>query len=380
LLLGAGLLVAIGLAEVALRIAGVGYPSFYEVDRFRGVALRPGAEGWQRREGEVYVRINEAGLRDREHIRAKPTGTFRIAFLGDSYTEALNVETDQAYWAVAERALARCPAIAGRSIEAINFGVSGYGTAQALQTLRHEVWDYQPDVIVLAFVTQNDLRNNERELERDPLRPYFVARDGYLVLDDSFLESPEWARTQAVWWRAKNAVVTRLRTLQLAYESRDAVVRNRLAPTQDLAERPIYLPPQDEKWTRAWDVTERMLRLMRDEVIAGGARFELLILTNASQVNPDPAARARSAEEIGVADLLYPDRRLEAFAKAEGIDVLPLVGPFAAYAESHGVCLHGFPNAIPCGGHWNVEGHRLGGEHLAAALCQRLEREIDRAR
>lgn len=374
MLAAVGLVVAIALAEVALRIAGIGYPSFYVPDRYVGAAHRPGAEGWYRREGEVYGRINAAGQRDRDHALAKPPGTFRIAFLGDSYTEAMQVDLEQTYWSVAERELARCPALAGRSVEALNFGVSGFGTAQAIETLRHRVWDYEPDVVVLGFLTGNDLRNNDRELEGDTLRPYFVVRDGELVLDDSFLQHNDYLRTQTWWWQAKDALAAHSRVVQVVYEARNALLRNELAPTQKDGERPIYRPPQNERWTRAWDVTERMLRLLRDEVVAGGARLELLILTNSNQVHPDPAERARSAEEAGAADLLYPDRRLEAFARAEGIDVLPLVGPFAAYAESHGVCLHGFPNALPCGGHWNAEGHRLGGELLAAELCQRLAR------
>ncbi len=366
------LALAVGLAEAALRIAGVGHPSFYVTDRFRGAALRPGAEGWHRREGEAYVRINSAGLRDREHARPKPPGSFRIAVLGDSYAEAMQVDASQAFWAVAERELAACPALAGRAVEVINFGVSGYGTAQELETLRHAVWAYEPDVVVLAFVSVNDVRNNLRELEGDPLRPYYVMRDGALVLDDSFLESREWRRTQTWWWQAKDVAVANLRTLQVIYEARNARLRNRLAPVQREDERQIYRPPSDERWSRAWDVTERLLHLVRDEVVAGGARFQLLVLTNAPQVHADPAERARTAEALGVGDLRYPDRRLEAFAAAAGIDALALVAPLAAEAEARGVCLHGFANAIACGGHWNAEGHRLGGTLLAARLCEQM--------
>ena len=36
-------------------------------------------------------------------------------------------------------------------------------------------------------------------------------------------------------------------------------------------------------------------------------------------------------------------------------------------------CLHGFDNAKPCGGHWNVEGHRLAGELIAEAICRGAE-------
>ncbi len=57
--------------------------------------------------------------------------------------------------------------------EIINFGVSGYGTAQELQILRHRVWDYSPDMIILAFLTGNDVRNNSRALQRDDRMPYY---------------------------------------------------------------------------------------------------------------------------------------------------------------------------------------------------------------
>lgn len=81
------------------------------------------------------------------------------------------------------------------------------------------------------------------------------------------------------------------------YEARNALRRNRLVATRQQEVGPIYAPPSDASWVQAWDVTERMLGLLRDEVVAGGARFELLVLTNGSQVHPDPAA-SRSSEEL----------------------------------------------------------------------------------
>src|SRR2546426_8189504 len=44
-------------------------------------------EGWYRKEGVSYVRINSDGLRDREHSKSKPADTVRVAVLGDSYSE-----------------------------------------------------------------------------------------------------------------------------------------------------------------------------------------------------------------------------------------------------------------------------------------------------
>src|SRR5207253_10146416 len=82
-----GVLVGGIFSEIGLRIVGYSYPQFYQNDYYRGFALRPGVEGTYRREGTSYVRVNSDGLRDREHTKAKPANTVRIALLGDSFSE-----------------------------------------------------------------------------------------------------------------------------------------------------------------------------------------------------------------------------------------------------------------------------------------------------
>src|SRR2546423_8703719 len=79
------------MTEVFLRVAGYSAPLFYMPDYYRGIVLRPNIAGTYQREGRNYVAINSAGLRDREHSIAKPANTIRIALLGDSYCEALQV-------------------------------------------------------------------------------------------------------------------------------------------------------------------------------------------------------------------------------------------------------------------------------------------------
>src|SRR6185295_3778210 len=108
-----GIAIASLIAEVGLRLSGYSYPEFYQLDNSRGYSLRPGMEGWYRKEGRSYVRINSDGLRDREHAKTKPADTLRIAILGDSYAEALQVPQEQAFWSVLENRLQGCNALAG---------------------------------------------------------------------------------------------------------------------------------------------------------------------------------------------------------------------------------------------------------------------------
>ena len=172
---------------------------FYTCDDVVGSALRPGAEGWQRTEGEDFIRISKDGLRDREHSKIKPPNTIRIAVLGDSMAEALQVPMEATFWSILERRVKACRAFSARDVEVLNFGVSGYGTAQELLTLRRRVAGYAPDIVVLAFYPGNDVRNNSRELEPMKLRPFFHIENGALVLDNSFLSDPQYLSYKATF-------------------------------------------------------------------------------------------------------------------------------------------------------------------------------------
>jgi hypothetical protein len=136
LLVSFGMLFGLFMSEILLRVVGYSYPLFYTPDYYRGFALLPGVEGHYQREGESYVRINSDGLRDREHSKAKPADTVRIAVLGDSFAEAMHVPMEQTFWSLLERKLQECNVFPGKQVEVIKFGVSGYGTAQELLTLQ----------------------------------------------------------------------------------------------------------------------------------------------------------------------------------------------------------------------------------------------------
>jgi lysophospholipase L1-like esterase len=224
----ASVVVGLLLFEVFLRAVGYTYPVFYQPDEVRGYSLKPGTEGWYRKEGAAFVRINSDGLRDREHPKPKPAGTLRVAVVGDSYAEAFQVEREKAFWSVLERRLADCPALAWRQVEVINFGVSGYGTAQELLTLREKVWDYSPDVVLLAFTTNNDVSDNLRALKGTDEIPYFVLRGDELVADNSFRDTASFRLRDSALNRLGRWLRDHLRFVQAIHEAH-AALRSRLA-------------------------------------------------------------------------------------------------------------------------------------------------------
>ena len=129
----------------------------------------------------------------------------------------------------------------------------------------------------------------------------------------------------------------------------------------------LYAAPSEAAWRDEWAVTEGLMVKMRDAAQRRGADLWIATLTNPAQVYPEAAIRRRIAEEIGVADLTYPDRRIAAFARAQGIPFVGLVEPLRSYAQAEGTNLHG--SARFAGGHWNAAGHRRAGEVLGERLC-----------
>jgi hypothetical protein len=287
--------------------------------------------------------------------------------LGDSCVEAVQVDEDQRFTNLVEQSLSQLPGMTGR-VEVLNFGVSGYGTAQQLQTLRHRVWQFEPDYVVIAVCTGNDIRNNSRRLEGNPAAPYFVFEDGKLTLDTSFRDAPEHRKS---WWKRAGLVALeysriaqlarRAYTLRTARRAAEASTQGQSGDAgtglvEAGLDTAVYVEPQDEAWREAWRVTEGILALAHQECRARGARLLVVTLSNAAQVHPDVAARRRLATSLGVTDLFYPERRIAACAAREGFDVLHLAPELARRSERDGVYFHGFANTAPGTGHWNAAG------------------------
>src|SRR5687767_12285989 len=93
------------MSEVVLRVAGVTYPRTSQRDPNRGTARIPSIEWWQNEEGEAHITINRAGFRDSERAVGKLAHVYRIAVLGDSMVEALQVPAEQRFTEVLEEIL-----------------------------------------------------------------------------------------------------------------------------------------------------------------------------------------------------------------------------------------------------------------------------------
>lgn len=362
------------LLELALRAAHIGYPVFWGPDPKLGSVLRPGIQGWFRNEGVQWVTINSSGMHDREHAVAKPAGVFRIAAIGDSMTEAMQVPLDRNFCSVMERRLAGCAALGGKRPEVLNFGVSGYGTAQELIMLRERVWKYQPDLVLVAMFPGNDIRDNQQTLVRSEYNPYLTLHEGKIEIEDPPLPKEDALR------RLRDVILDHSRVLQVIYQIRknlrtrgaDQMVTSDRDPKiygEQGVDNAIFAPPKTAAQQDAWRLTEALLITIRDEARAHGAVLAVALIPSGIQDYPDPQVSAAFARRLGVSNLSYAQDRLAEFGRREDIEMIPLEQPMRAYAEAHHALLHGFSNRVLGFGHLNESGHAEAGELLAAAIC-----------
>ena len=372
----AALLVALALCEMILWAMKIDNPSFWRPDPRLGVRLRAGVEGWQTREGRAYVRINSKGLRDEERALEKPGDVYRIAVLGDSSVESLQVDLKDTFLSLLGQKLAECRYQPGKRIEVINFGVSGFGTAQDYLMLETEAGAYRPDLVLLAFSFNTDIRNNSRALETDRMRPFFILDPaGRLVLDGSFSETAEFKRRTAPWrllaWdiAGHSRLLRLLNFLKVNIEARRANEGGGAARSEAGADDAFLAPPKNQAWRDAWAITEAIILKIDELASRMGAKVLLIGLSAGAQVHPEPGVRAAIEKNLGIGDLHYPDTRLAEFAGKHGIRALMLASEMQRFAETNRVFLHGFKNAAIGSGHWNEAGHRLAAEIIARDLC-----------
>ena len=368
------------LVEIGMRFAKIEYPMFQTHDFHRGFALRPNASGWWIREGKAYVKINSQGLRDIEHKKSKKENTIRIAILGDSFAEARSIQLEKTFWYLMQKKLNLCKKLNNAKVEVINFGVTEYSTAQQLLTLKYHVWDYNPDIVLLAFFSGNDISDNSKALSNKNYRPFFIRKNNELELDNSFRESKTYLLLKSKMGQIIIKLTDYFRVVQLLKEiyisqhfklqrknKNEEINDNASINEPGISHNQIYGPTQ-KRWKEAWVITESILKLINYEVKEKGIKFIVTTLSNPIQVHPDPSFRKSFFEEGK--DLFYPDKRIKKLGKEEDFLVINLAQRMKNHAEKNEIFLHGFDNTVMGEGHWNSEGHKIASQIISKQICE----------
>lgn len=161
--------------EVVLRATQTQSDNLIMQDPVLGWIHIPNKEGYSRsKEFSVKVRFNKDGFIGRDYDYSKPHNTIRILAVGDSLTEAFQVEESESYPRLVEDGLKA--GFNGVNFEVLNMGVAGYGTKREYYIFQDKGLKFNPDIVILGFFAGNDFSDNMGE-NIDPKASFSKSRE-----------------------------------------------------------------------------------------------------------------------------------------------------------------------------------------------------------
>lgn len=232
LLLG-GICSALLIVEVLIRLALPQSDRFYTDDP-NSLHLQAGKRGvWYgqhpyQREFAVPVTINSHGFRDRERSLEKPDGAFRVAVIGDSFVEAMQVPFENSFMQILQRKLSEH---FQRPVEILSFGRSGLGASQK-RALAKESLAYDPDAVLVAL-NATDLNDVFAMLGQKHNSAGAYPR--------------EYSHAARLLWRSL-----------------------RFSPWTAYVEQAVLTIPEEDRLTTAIDEVEREVSMLKQELAGSG--------------------------------------------------------------------------------------------------------------
>jgi hypothetical protein len=369
----------------------------YRLEPRIGWVLRPDARYVHITRDDIPIQIetNSLGLRDHKHTYDKPDGVYRILVLGDSFTEALDVNLEEGFPYLVEQCLnqqLKTP------IEVINAGVSGYSPAEEYLFYTSEGIKYYPDLVLMAFYVGNDLSDLDRTGGSRMIRAF----GGYsLSLNDGQLK---WS-----WNSWENSFGEQVSSLQLFFRRNSELYRilahpeskiyweyrNRMQDLQswlqfETAEQsalalPWYLymhilnfpddPGVPDKMKDVWSLFQAIIQQLSSAVEANGSQVAVVIIPNEYQAHQVVLERTITDFSGKYDSNLFnhnwsseePNLTIMSYLEEQQIPALDLLPLFRAHDETGGSLLYfdgGFPQ------HLNADGQRLMGDVLCDWLIR----------
>jgi hypothetical protein len=321
------------LVELALRAYGLASGgSLLLGGTLQSSRLKPGQDYGHGLHG------NSLGYPGPDFQNDKKPGICRIAALGDSFAVGPAVAFADNFLTRLEKALP--------SAEVYNFGVSGIGPREYLHILRHDVWPFQPDLVLVCVFVGNDITEElatPRHLDVRQHALYQLGARGFRLMRE------RWFRGQT----PASAAPDRLSQPSLSPDTFREVEARRLA---------VCLQPVSEalekKWRRALGYLDRIVQ----ECQARKVPLTVVLIPDEFQVNPTVLREALVGVNPSEVDLTLPQRRLLAFFAERQVPCLDLLPAFRGVPESYAA------NDT----HWNIRGNRLAEQQISRWLLPLL--------
>jgi peptidoglycan/LPS O-acetylase OafA/YrhL len=334
-------------AEIAVRrfdpqeVLGWGERPALVPDPELGWKLAPSRTTHLRWVGYDYVvTSNELGFPGPLYPEARTPGTMRLLTVGDAYTSAEGVDTDEAWPRLLEGLLA---GRTGRPVEVLNFGMTGYGPRQYAEVVERYAPIYRPDRVLVTFFVNDfaDAALDDDEVRADIGFGRIPADSPRILLARGHLR--------------------RFLELRVA-EPVESWITGEPEPDGYFLGSFAALERADDPEPPEAGAVRALLGRVRDAAAAAGAEVTLLLVPAPAQVcGPDDLRywpTGVDLEDTDRFDVDRPQRAARAIADGlglEAVDLRPLL-------RQDGCPYH------PGNLHWTEEGHR----RVAAAVADLL--------
>jgi hypothetical protein len=264
-----------------------------------------------------------------------------------------------------------------RPVQCYPFGVSGYGTTQQYQIIRHYILDFKPDVVIVFF-TANDVYD---------CSPYLSAVDSSFAryrLDAAGALEPmpmtSWTPSGLRRWAAKSAIARYMLIQKRLLNPRRAggPAGVTLRETRGQSASAEFLGAKmsmEERGKMSWLLVERLLAVAKADCAARGAKLAVVYRGNLPEIeaaedgktyippprDDDPYCLDSRIFEMGK-DFLAP------MAIRLGIDYLDLTPALVERVRATGR-----PHNFADDDHYNELGHSVAADQMARLVDGLLE-------
>lgn len=365
LVAGFGLLVALGLCELLVRLVApqelvIKRPDVWQPADTLGWVHWPNVNTTINT-GDRTVRFITDGDGFRVGSAGRTDGPKKILLLGDSFMEALQVNYEQSLAGLLETRLSER---LHQSVAVRNTGVGGWDPPQYLMQARREIGRERFDLVLVSVYLGNDIV--QQRVDWYPPRAPAEVHDWRLPRR---LTSGELV--DALLYPFNDFLETRSQ-LYVFIKNRSDVLLRQLGLTAK------YFPDdllRQEAGSPRWAVTAQILSDIRDVARAHGVPTLFFLIPAPAQVEPDEVERAVKGFHIDPAsvDLTQPDRLLTAAMQPHHLLVWDGLADFQLAARA-GTRLYGAVSR-----HLSPEGHDLLERALEPLVVERLTAGTRRA-
>ncbi len=387
-------LFSFGLLFVGDRVLGlVGFPSEPPLP----IAHAPNfTEKKKNIDFEHSIVTNSKGIRYTEiPLKKDASKEFRVAVIGDSFTEGLGVEAEDTFSARLEKKFSG----SSKQVRFINFGLIGAGPAEEARLLQFRALQYEPDLVLLVLYA-NDVTDAEPMSQAD-----LESGEGWLVPRKT-MKRPEHRRSEILLHKLFPRIHTMVAGIKKKQEAKKAkdflggTVRQarrqgiseekieawkKIVPDEIVEQanhlqfdgylysdgllRPSYLVEsldiEGEKTEERWRTTSFILSKMAS--ICKERNIPVTVVYAPSPVQSDPSYISPSKDagmtfrEEWLTGECELQKRFSSWAQENGLPYFDLTGPIREAARSEPAGALHFKHDP----HWTPKGH----EYVASAIA-----------